>query len=456
VTVPDIAGKRVLVVGLGVSGFAVAKALADLEVKVRVTDGSDSQAVRERASMLQSRGIDVEYGGHDLDAVDADLAVVSPGIAPTTPIVRAIASAGVEIWSEVELAFRLAECDFLAVTGTNGKTTTTSLLAAILANAGVPTAAAGNIGYPLVEAIRAVPASGAIALEVSSFQLEATVTFRPRVGVLLNIAEDHIDWHGSFAAYRAAKARLVTNQGADDVFLPNADDAHALQVAEGARSRVVPFSSRSIPDGGIGVRGGDVVWRNGAVFTTDEVALPGSAGLEDAIAASGAALEYGVAPGAVAATVRSFRPLAHRLQLISSERGVDFIEDSKATNPHATLAALRGMHDVVLIAGGRSKGVDLSPLKEASPSLRGVVALGEAKEELERVFEGLVPVEPVDTMDQAVAAAFARSTPGGSVLLSPACASLDMYENYAARGEDFARAVRDLFRSDRGELDGNA
>jgi UDP-N-acetylmuramoylalanine--D-glutamate ligase len=456
VTGADVAGKRVLVVGLGVTGFAVAKTLIDLDAKVRATDGSDSDAVRERAAILQDRGVDVEYGGHDIDAIDADLAIVSPGIAPTAPIVRAITSAGIELWSEVELAFRLAECDFLAVTGTNGKTTTTSLLAAILDNAGVPTAAAGNIGFPLIEAIRTVPPSGAIAVEVSSFQLDATAAFRPRVGVLLNIAEDHTDWHGSFSAYRAAKARLVANQGAEDVFIPNADDAHALQVAASARSRVVPFSSRAVPDGGIGVREGEVVWRDQTVLRTDEVGLPGLAGLEDAIAASGAALEYGIGRDAVATAVRSFRPLPHRLQLIASERGVDFIEDSKATNPHAALAAIRGMRDVVLIAGGRSKGIDLSPLKEASPSLRGVVALGEAKKELEKVFEGLVPVDLVDDMDQAVAAAFARSTPGGSVLLSPACASLDMYESYAARGEDFARAVRDLFRGQRGESDGNA
>jgi UDP-N-acetylmuramoylalanine--D-glutamate ligase len=451
-----MSGKRVLVVGLGVSGFSVAKALVELEAKVRVTEGSDTAVVRQRAQHLQSLGVEVEYGGHDLDRLDADLAVISPGIPPSAAVAVAVVEQGIESWSEVELAYRLAECDFLAVTGTNGKTTTTSLLASILEESGVPTVAAGNIGFPLIDAIAAVGPDGAIALEVSSFQLVATERFRPKVAVLLNIAEDHTDWHGSFAAYTDAKARLVLNQTPEDVFLPNAGDTPAMGIADRARSRIVPFSGETIPAGGIGVRGGRVVWRDQDVIDVGDVSLPGVAGLEDAVAAAGAALEYGIDVRAVGRAIRSFRPLAHRLELVASSDGIDYIDDSKATNPHATLAALRGLSNVVLIAGGRSKGIDLTPLANAAPSLIAIVALGEAKEELQRVFADLVPVEVVGSMDEAVRAAARRSVAGGSVLLSPGCASLDMYEGYAARGEDFARAVGAMLKHPERGLDGNA
>ena len=452
----ELAGKRVLVIGLGVSGFSAAKALIELDAKVRVTEASHGPLMKQRADHLQALGVDVEYGGHDLERLDADLAIISPGIPPSAPVARAVAQQGIELWSEVELAFRLAECDFLAVTGTNGKTTTTSLLASILEESGLPTVAAGNIGFPLIDAISAVGSDGAIALEVSSFQLVATERFRPKVAVLLNVAEDHTDWHGSFEAYRDAKARLVRNQTADDVFLPNAADPSAMAIAGAAPSRVVAFSSEGFPPGGIGVRGGRVVWRDQDVLDVEDVPLPGAAGLEDAVAAAGAALEYGVDPRAVGRAVRSFRPLAHRLELVASSDGIDFIDDSKATNPHATLTALRGMSDVVLIAGGRSKGIDLAPLAQGTASLIAVVALGEAREELQRVFEGRVPVDVVHTMDEAVRAAARRSVRGGSVLLSPGCASLDMYQSYAARGEDFARAVGDLLKHPERGIDGDA
>ena len=450
----ELAGKRVLVIGLGVSGFSAAKALVELDAKVRVTEGGSSEAILDRAQHLRALGAEVEVGGHDLDRVDADLAVISPGIPPNAPIAAAVRSEGIELWSEVELAYRLARCDFLAVTGTNGKTTTTTLLARILEEAGTPTAAAGNIGYPLIEAIAAVPEDGAIALEVSSFQLAATERFKPRSAVLLNIAEDHTDWHGSFESYRDAKARLIANQDADDVFLPNLADEHAMKIASTATASVVPFSASEVPDGGIGRRGRDIVWRDQTVLPVDDVPLPGHTGLEDAIAAAGAALEYGIDRQAVARAIRAFRPLAHRFEVVAEQGGVTYIDDSKATNPHATLAALRGMKDVVLIAGGRSKGIDLGPLLAAARSLIAVIALGEARAELQKLFDGVVPVEVVDSMDAAVRAASRRSISPGSVLLSPACASLDMYESYVARGEDFARAVGELLKRSEEGSDG--
>ena len=436
-------GKRVLVVGLGASGFAAARALARLDAKVKVTEDSTSDVIEERARQLLLEGVEVTTAGHAED-LDAEIAVVSPGIPPHAPVMVRLGSAGIDVISEVELAFRLARCDFLAVTGTNGKTTTTSLLAAMLSESGLRAVAAGNIGLPLVDALSEVGDDGTIAVEVSSFQLTGIRDFHPRVSVLLNVAEDHTDWHGSFDNYVASKARIALNQTAEDVFVTNRDDAAAMSIAEGVSARVVPFSRTSVPENGIGWDGDRLLWRYREVLTADDVPLPGAAGREDVAAAAGAALEYGVDVEAVRRAVESFQPLAHRIEVVAEIGGVTYINDSKATNPHATLAATKGLRDVVLIAGGRAKGIDLSVLRGTVPPVVEVIALGEAAEEVTNAFDGLVEVTEVASMDEAVRAAHAKAIPGGSVLLSPACASLDMYENYAQRGEAFSRAVKKI------------
>jgi UDP-N-acetylmuramoylalanine--D-glutamate ligase len=433
----------VLVVGLGASGFAAARVLADLDAKVRVTEGATSPAIEERARRLRREGVEVSVGGHD-DELDADIAIVSPGIPPHAQVMGSLASAGVELMSEVELAYGLAVCDFLAVTGTNGKTTTTSLLASILTEYGLHAVAAGNIGLPLIEAVFEIPADGVIAVEVSSFQLSAISEFRPRVAVLLNLAEDHTDWHGSFDNYLASKARITMNQTEHDVFVPNRDDPAAMSVANGVAARVVPFSESSAPENGIGWNRDTLLWRRREVLSAGDVPIAGAAGREDVAAAAGAALEYGVDIEAVRRAVKAFRPLRHRLEVIAEARGVTFVNDSKATNPHATMAATKGLKDVVLIAGGRAKGIDLSVLRQTVPPVIAVVALGEAADEVVRAFEGLVEVTVVPSMEAGVRAAGERAIPGGSVLLSPGCASLDMYESYAERGEAFSRAVKEM------------
>ncbi|MGH2730668.1 MAG: Mur ligase family protein, partial [Actinomycetota bacterium] len=240
----SLSGRRVLVVGLGVSGFAAARALLGLHAKVIVTDSAADPAIEDRAAELSKAGADVAIGGHDLEVLDADLAVISPGIPPSAPIVRSLRDRGIDTIGEVELAYMLAGrrregCEFIAITGTNGKTTTTSLVASILRAAGIPSEAAGNIGLPAIDAVATVGTGGVVAIEVSSFQLATIRRFRPRVAVLLNIAEDHTDWHGSVGDYASAKARIVMNQNADDVFVVNADDPRAVEVARSAPSRVV-------------------------------------------------------------------------------------------------------------------------------------------------------------------------------------------------------------------------
>ena len=447
----EFGSKRVLVVGLGASGVAAAVALDELGAKVTVSEGSDNPAVLERAESLRARGITVELGGHAQAHNAHDLAVVSPGIPPGSPVITQLESAGVPVWSEIELAFQLSSHRFIAITGTNGKTTTTSLVADMLEQAGVPSVAAGNIGLPALEAIGQVPAGGVIALEVSSFQLAAIDTFRPDVAVVLNIAEDHTDWHSSIAAYAAAKRRITENQTGDDVLLVNLLDPLSMEAANSSKARVVPFARSLAPNDGIGLAGGVLMWRGESVMNEDEIALRGAAGLEDAVAAAGAALEFGIERSAVKRALQEFKPLAHRSELVLTAEGVDYIDDSKATNPHATLAAVEGLDDVILIAGGRSKGIDLAPLAATAPPVSTVIALGEARAEVARVFTGRAEVVLVTTMEEAVREAVDRSKPGVSVLLSPGCASLDMYGSYAERGEHFARSVRQLVGSGKGD-----
>jgi UDP-N-acetylmuramoylalanine--D-glutamate ligase len=448
----ELRNRRVMVVGLGVSGFAAARALRSAGARVKVTDSSDDASIRDRAAMLRSDDVEVEIGGHDLEALsEYELAVVSPGIPPTAPVIEALRASGVDTIGEVELAFELASCDFLAVTGTNGKTTTTSLLAAMLAEGGIKSVAAGNIGLALIDAVGELGPGGAIALEVSSFQLEATRTFRPRVAVLLNVAEDHTDWHSTFEDYARAKERITANQTSDDTFVYNVEDPVAVGVSERTRARRVPFSATRVPASGTGCDGSQLVHRGEPLLPVADLPVPGRAGIEDIAAAAAAALSYGVEPRAVVRAIKGFRPLPHRLEMVADVEGVRYIDDSKATNPHATLTAVRDLIDVVLIAGGRSKGIDLSVLRDTVPPVRAVVALGEAAGEIEDVFEGIVEVVRAPTMEAAVRAARERSVPGGSVLLSPGCASLDMFENYAARGEAFVRAVRSIIEEGKGD-----
>ena len=443
----EVAGKRFIVVGLGASGEAAADFLQRRGAQVWVTEGDSSTAIEERAARLRTLGIVVETGGHSFHDVEADIAVISPGIPPSSRIVRHLEEAGVRVIGEVELAAAFIRVPIIAITGTNGKTTTTALIGKILEESGRTVMTAGNIGTPLIQAAELPtdgPAEAVVAAEVSSFQLWSIDTFRPKVAVLLNIAEDHMDWHGSIDIYAQAKARIFENQTPEDVLVYNADDSRVASLAAEARSQQVPFSSNGAVPDGIGLEGDSIVWRGSPVFSIHDIPMAGAAGIEDAMAAAGATLEFGIEPDAVARGLKSFEPLPHRLQVIARRDGISYIDDSKATNPHATLAAVRGLENVVLIAGGRSKGIDLAPLIATVPPVIAVIALGEAQEELERVFAHAVPVERARDMDDAVRRAQARTLSRGSVLLAPACASLDMYESYAARGRAFAHAVENL------------
>lgn len=446
---------RVLVLGLGVTGESVvAWAAAAGHDVVVVEDDPSGDPYARRAARAAAVGA-VLLAGAPAAEVEAcarsvDLVVPSPGVRPNHPVILAATGAGVTVRSEVDVGVEqiLAMAPrprLIAVTGTNGKTTVTTMAAAMCAESGLAALTVGNIGRPVIELARDVvdggTAADVVVMEVSSFQLEfTTAAFVPDVAVLLNVASDHIDWHDSVEAYAKAKARVFAHQTPGHVLVVNADDPIAWELSASAAATVVPYSGRSVPARGYGVRGGMLVGPQG-----DVAAVPASTAVRDvenALAATAAVVHCGADVEGVARALASWQGLPHRLQLVATVDGVRYVDDSKATNGHAAANALRGLEHAVLIAGGRDRSRDLGRLRGFADRLRAVVAIGEAAETVVELFEGLVPVERAASMRDAVRAAAARAVPGDTVLLSPGCASLDMYESYAARGDDFAREVR--------------
>jgi UDP-N-acetylmuramoylalanine--D-glutamate ligase len=434
--------RRVLVYGLGVSGAAVARHLVAEGHEVVAVDDSGADGPRRLAAEL---GVDLVVAPDRAQlaalAAASDEVVVSPGV----PAGHRVFSLGpaVALVGEIELAWRRARVPMVAVTGTNGKTTVTTLIAAMLEASGVRAAAAGNIGAPLLDAVETD--TQVLVAEVSSFQLALTDTFRPAVAVWLNFSEDHLDWHATLEDYRAAKAKVWANSGPGDIVVANADDAVVLEASASARDRGATVITFGLTGGDYTVAGGRLVGPGGRAFAAvDELPRSLPHDLSDALCAAAAALAAGARPEGCRLALRAFRGLPHRVELVGEARGVRFYDDSKATTPGAVLAALGGFPSAVLIAGGRNKGLDLSVLRSAAPHLRGVVAIGEAAPEVTAAFDGACTVVQAPTMTEAVGLAAAMAHSGDVVVLSPACASFDWYTSYGARGDDFARCVRDL------------
>jgi len=447
---------RVLVYGLGVSGAAVVRHLVAEGLDVVVVDDDGGEGPHQRAAALGVELVVAPPGERLQELASAvDEIVVSPGV-PAGHRVFAL-GIGVPLLGEVELAWRRCRAAMVAVTGTNGKTTVTTLVTAMLRASGVKAVAAGNIGAPLLDAVAGD--ADVIVAEVSSFQLALTATFRPAVAAWINFSEDHLDWHATLEDYRQAKARIWANSGPGDVVVANADDPVVLAASGAPRARgatVVTF--------GLGAPG----QRTGSPLADDTVAdytvadgrLVGPGGvvvapvaelprrlphdLANALAAAASALAAGADPGGCREALGAFGGLPHRVELVGEARGVRFYDDSKATTPGAVLAALDGFHSAVLIAGGRNKGLDLSVLREAAGRLHGVVAIGEAAAEVGAAFAGACTVVEAPSMADAVRRAVELARPGDAVVLSPACASFDWYLSYGARGDDFAAHVRAL------------
>lgn len=436
------AGERVVVVGLGIAGRAAARVLAEEGAAVRATE----ERVRiEDVGELRALGVEVYLGGHAPEHLDgASVVVASPGVPERAPVLAWAAERGLPVWSELDLGARLCRAPYVAVTGTNGKSTTTEMLAVMMRASGLDAIACGNIGYPFSVAAR--EGHDALAVEASSFQLRFHHWFHPSVSVLLNIAPDHLDWHGTFDGYAAAKARIFELQESAEVHVGNADDPSAEAVSRGAACRVVWFRRGEPGPGEVGYVGGEVVSRLDGETRLGRPSHDAAGFLADAAAAAGAGLSFGLDPGAVSEGLRTMRPLPHRGEVVARVGSVSFVDDSKATNVHAALHALEGRRDVVLIAGGLAKGVDLSPLASASPALAGVVAMGEAASEVVTLFEGRVPVRKAGSIEEAVRTALELAPAGSTVLLAPACASWDMFRDYRERGERFTAAAAAIER----------
>lgn len=433
-------GKRFVVVGLGVAGRAAARVLVEEGASVRVTE---ERADVDGADAFRALGVEVLAGGHEQWHLDgAAVVVTSPGVPEHASVLTWAAERGVEIWSELDVGARLCEVPYVAVTGTNGKSTTTELVAGMMRAAGLDAVACGNIGHPFSQAAR--EGHEALVVEASSFQLRFHHWFHPRVSLLLNVAPDHLDWHASIESYAGSKARIFELQTADEWHVGNADDPVAAEVSRGAPCRLAWFRRGRPGDCEVGFEDGEVVARMDGEERLGRPPFDSAGFRTDAAAAAAAALAFGLEPTAVAEGMRGMRLLPHRGQEVARVGGVAFLDDSKATNVHAALHALEGRTNVVLIAGGRSKGVDLTPLVAATQSLAGVVAIGEAASEIVAIFDGRVPVRTAGSIEEAVRSAYELASPGSTVLLAPACASWDMFCDYRERGERFAAAASEL------------
>jgi len=449
----ELKNKRVLVVGLGKSGIAAALFLRKQRARVTVSDARSATVVAKQITELLDAGVMVESGGHGLLTFRRqDLIVISPGVPLDTPEVVQAISYGVPVIGELELASRYLKGRVVAITGSNGKTTTTTLIGRIFEDAGVPTLVGGNIGTPVIELAPQSTDESVDVLEVSSFQLETIKEFHPSIALVLNITPDHLDRHGSFENYAAMKARITENQQAGDFLVLNAEDKPTQMVAAKTKAQIYWFSARRQIKQGTFVHGESIFFlaKEGGkpepIMPVAEITLRGAHNVENVLAAICAARLAGVEAEKIRAAVASFKAVEHRLEFVRCLQGVDYFNDSKATNVDAAIKAIEafpaGIH---LILGGKDKDSDYTVL---SPLLRervkAVYTIGSAAEKIERELHGVVKMVGAGTIDVAVREANRAAVPGDVVLLAPACASFDQFENYEHRGRTFRQIVNSL------------
>ncbi|WP_405781165.1 UDP-N-acetylmuramoyl-L-alanine--D-glutamate ligase [Streptomyces sp. NBC_01378] len=470
-TASDWQNKRVTVAGLGVSGISAARALAGLGASVTVVDGGDSETHRATAAELAQLGVAAQLGDAETLPDGTELVVTSPGWKPSSPLFAAAAEAGVDVVGDVEIAWRLrgpGAAPWLAITGTNGKTTTTQMLASILEAAGLRTAAVGNIGTPIIDVVlEGDDAYDVFAVELSSYQLHWAPSLRAHSAAVLNLAPDHLDWHGSMEAYAADKGRIYEGNQVACVYNVDATDKPSTEdlvreadVEEGCRA--IGFTLGTPGPSQLGVVDGILVDRAFVdnrhknaqeLAEVADVDPPAPHNIANALAAAALARAFGVEPAAVRDGLRAFTPDAHRIAHVADVDAVAYVDDSKATNTHAAEASLAAYESIVWIAGGLAKGASFDELvTKSAKRLRGVVLFGQDRALIREALARHAPEVPVvdldrtDTgaMSQAVQEAARLARPGDTVLMAPACASMDMFTNYNKRGDAFAEAVREL------------
>ncbi len=445
----DLNNKSVLVVGLGKSGVASALFLKSRGARVTVSDSKPEAELRKEILLLLDQGITVETGGHgDRTFRGQDLIVVSPGVPFDAPQLVQARNLGEKIIGEIELATNFLPSPIAAITGANGKTTTTSLAGEIIAAGKLPVLVGGNIGTPAISFVDKAGPKTWIVLEVSSFQLETIVEFRPKIAVILNITPDHLDRHKTFDNYVNAKARIFENQGPEDFSVLNADDSTTAALSNRTRAQVFRFSRRKEVERGAFVQNSHIYFRDGSrereIMPLAEIPLKGAHNLENTLAGISIGMLVGCAPEQIRQAVQAFKAVEHRLEFVAKVAGVDYYNDSKATNVDATIKALESFPaNIHLILGGKDKGSDYSVLNDLlRERVKRVYTIGAAAAKIESQIQGAAEIDHAETLENAIQRASETASPGDVVVLAPACASFDQFQNYEHRGSVFKETVR--------------
>jgi UDP-N-acetylmuramoylalanine--D-glutamate ligase len=447
----EVANKHVLVVGLGKSGVASALFLKSRGAVVTVSDAKPQQELGSELSLLLDHGIAVETGGHgERTFRGQDLIVVSPGVPFDAPLLQQARAMGENVIGEIELAAQFFPGRMIAITGSNGKTTTTALTGEIVAAGGFHTVVGGNIGTPAISLVENATPETVAVLEVSSFQLETIQSYRAHIAVILNITPDHLDRHRTFAAYTRAKARIFENQQEADFAILNADDPTCEELAGATKANLFWFSRQKEVSRGAFVRDGHIIFRDAEdeteIMPLSEISLKGSHNVENVLAAASVGMLMRCTSAQIRTAIREFKAVEHRLEYVATVRGVEFYNDSKATNVDATIKAIESFPaNIHLILGGKDKGSDYSVLNELlRERVKAVYTIGAAAEKIESQIKGTVEIIHAETLDAAVKRAAKTAEPGDIVLLAPACASFDQFQNYEHRGKAFKEIVKTL------------
>lgn len=449
----ELNGKRVLVVGLGKSGVASALFMKKQGARVTVSDTKSGDELRNEIPVLLDHGITVETGGHgDRTFQGQDLIVVSPGVPVDAPPLVQARSLGENVIGEIELAAQFLPGPIVAITGSNGKTTTTTLTGEIMTASGFPALVGGNIGTPAISLAERAKPGTVIVLEISSFQLETIQSFRPKVAVVLNVTPDHLDRHRTFEIYAAAKTRIFENQQSEDCAVLNADDSTCVAMSKKTRAQIYWFSRQNEVERGAWVRDGNIVFRDGSgqreIMQVSEIPLKGAHNLENVLAAVCASVLMGCSAEKIRQAVHGFKAVEHRLEFVASIGGVDYYNDSKATNVDATIKALESFpSNIHLIVGGKDKGSDYTVLNDLlRQRVKRVYTIGAAAGKIESQIKGAEVVH-AETLENAIRQAHSSAQAGDVVLLAPACASFDQFKSYEHRGRVFKDAVQAMAKS---------